>query len=125
MLFMKGTIVSRISTQNEGALEVLYNQTYQKLIDYINNTDDVLENKDTISAYSLYGILKDYYADLSGIMDSESEELKELVEQINAFISNGYQKVVSSKKSNKLMSGIENLLGKIKDSKQNDKRRRR
>lgn len=120
MLFMKGTIVSRISTQNEGALEVLYNQTYQKLIDYINNTDDVLENKNTISAYSLYGILKDYYADLSGIMDSESEELKELVEQINAFISNGYQKVVSSKKSNKLMSGIENLLGKIKDSKQND-----
>lgn len=117
---MKGTNISRISTQNEGALEVLYNQTYQNVSDYISNTDDVIENKDTISAYSLYSILKDFYADLAGIMDAESEELKELVEAINAFISNGYQKVVSSKKSNKLMNGIESLLLKIKDSKQNE-----
>lgn len=114
---MKTTNIGRISTQNEGTLEVLYNQTYQKVMDYISKTEDVLEDKDTISAYSLYSILKDYYADLDVVMGADSEELKALIENINEFIANDYKKVVGTKKSNKIASGIDKLLGHIKDNK--------
>ena len=117
---MKGTKVSRLSTQNEGALEVLYNQTYQKIMDYINQKEDVAEDSKTISAYSLYSILKSYYDGLDIAMSTESSELKELIEKMNNYIANGYTKVVNIKKSNKLAGGITKLFDKIKESKQVD-----
>ncbi|MDE6141901.1 MAG: hypothetical protein K2G03_04800 [Bacilli bacterium] len=115
---MKGTNKGKVITQNEGALEVLYNQTYQKIMDYINKTEDVLDDNKTISAYSLYSILKNYYAGLDVAMGSDSEELKTLVEDINSYVANGYRKVVSVKKSSKLISGFVKLIGRLRDSKQ-------
>ncbi len=115
---MKGTKVSRVSTQNEGAFDAIYKQVWENVQNYLINEDDVLETQDTISAYSLYNILKGYYGPLEDIMGPESLELRDMVDDINAYVANGY-KVVGAKKSNKLLKAIDGLLIKIKDGEVN------
>lgn len=115
---MKGPKTGRISTQNDGVLEELYNQTYDKIMGYISDTEDVLDDQNTLSAYTLYDILKDYYSDLDNVMNADSKELKRLIEGINSYIANGYKRVVSVKNNNKLLHGFNDLLSKIKENKQ-------
>lgn len=112
-LFMKGTKTGEVYIQNEGLREV-YNQTYQNIMQYINDVHDVVEGNNTISAYSLYSILKSYYGGLDYVMNTDSIEVKELIDSINSYIANGYKKIVSVKKSNGLLQGFNNLLRKMK-----------
>lgn len=109
---MKGTMISRISTQNNEVLEESFKEISDKVQDYLLDTPNVADNDATISAYSLLEILRDYYSPLSDIMDPESEETKKIVSRINEHL-NGPKKVIGFRKSKNGASIINDLLGKI------------
>lgn len=110
---MKGTKISSYSTQNNEVLNGLYNKALTRVRSYIETEEDVVDTKDTISAYNLYNIVKGYYEPLESVMSAESEELEDIIADINEYLNGEPKKVINFRRSNKLTDGINDLLGKI------------
>lgn len=108
------TIEESVYSKEKSDFYTLYNDFYQKLVNYQEETMDVENAEDTISAYCLYNILKNYYQDLEDIMNCSSQVIKDLLLDINRFIVLG-DTCTKLRKSSIMPKNIFNLIIKLQE----------